>query len=282
MREEEKKRKSQKSGIKRLLSKRWALPAIYLASAALLLAAVLWFQDSNKDLTAPGDSAKDKTELTGKTDDTEAIEVNTKSENFAWPVAEQDQVVIKKEFYDVKGSKESQENALLQYDNKFEKSRGIDVSMKDGKSFGVLAAVSGKVTKVQEDTLLGNVIEIDHGNGITTSYQSVNDIAVKEGDKVEKGQSIAKAGQSLINPEAGVHVHFEIRKDSVAVNPVNYFEKSVTTLVEAEVFSAESSEEDKAEEAPEEDSAEQTDGSAPEEGTSEEESGESTDQNEEN
>ena len=239
MREEEKKRKSQKSGVKRILSKRWALPAIYLASAALLLTAILWFQDDSRDLSNSDNVSDPKTEDTSKVDGHDAVEVNTKQENVAWPLAEKDQSVIKKEFYDLNGSKESQENALIHYDNKYELSRGIDVAKKDGSTFDVLAAVSGKVTKVQEDTLLGNVIEVNHGNGITTKYQSVTDIAVKVGDKVEKGQPLAKAGQSLLNKEAGIHVHFEIRKDNVAVNPVDYFEKSVSALIEAEPVNAE-------------------------------------------
>ena len=239
MREEEKKRKSQKSGVKRILSKRWALPAIYLASAALLLTAILWFQDDSRDLSNSDNVSDPKTEDTSKVDGQDAVEVNTKQENVAWPLAEKDQSVIKKEFYDLNGSKESQENALIHYDNKYELSRGIDVAKKDGSTFDVLAAVSGKVTKVQEDTLLGNVIEVNHGNGITTKYQSVTDIAVKVGDKVEKGQPLAKAGQSLLNKEAGIHVHFEIRKDNVAVNPVDYFEKSVSALIEAEPVNAE-------------------------------------------
>ena len=113
------------------------------------------------------------------------------------------------------------------------------MAKEDGITFDVLAAVSDKVTKLQEDTVLGIFIEVNHGNGITTKYQSVTDIAVKVGDKVEKGQPLAKAGQSLLNKEAGIHVHFEIRKDNVAVNPVDYFEKSVSALIEAEPVNAE-------------------------------------------
>lgn len=243
MREEEKKRKSQKSGMKRLLSKRWALPAIYLASAAILIAAVLWFQGINNESTKPGDIGYEDIGKPGTNMDKEAVEVNSKTEKFSWPVANQDETVLKKEFYDLNGDKADQENALVQYDNKFELSRGIDVAMKDGKSFDVLAAVSGTVTKVQEDPLLGNVIEIKHEEGITTKYQSVTDIAVKVGDKVSKGQPLAKAGQSLLNQEAGIHVHFEIRKDNVAVNPLEYFEKSVTSLMEAEMVNGEASQE---------------------------------------
>ncbi|WP_042351211.1 M23 family metallopeptidase [Bacillus massiliigorillae] len=235
MREDEKKRNSQKSGMRRFLSKRWALPAIYLASAAILLTAVIWFQNSNNDSANPGEVEVEQVENAGKNSGNEAVEVNSKVENFSWPVVKQDNAVVKKEFYDINGDKAKQENALVFYDNQYHLNRGIDIAMKDGKAFDVTAALSGKVTKVKEDALLGNVIEVEHVKGITTSYQSVTDIAVKEGDTVTKGQALAKAGQSLLNKDAGIHVHFEIRKDSVAVNPQDYFDKSVSSLMEAEV-----------------------------------------------
>ncbi len=95
--------------------------------------------------------------------------------------------------------------------------------------------MSGTVTKVQEDSLLGNTIEIEHSKGIVTRYQSVKDFEVAVGDVVDQGQAIAKAGKSLFNEDAGVHVHFEIRKDNVAVNPINYFNKSLATLQEAKL-----------------------------------------------
>lgn len=235
MREDEKKRISQKSGMRRFLSKRWALPAIYLASAAILLTAVIWFQNNNNDSANPGEVDVEQIENAGKNSDKDAVEVNSKVENFSWPVSKQEGTVVKKEFYDVNADKTKQENALVFYDSQYHLNRGIDIGMKDGKEFDVTAALSGEVTKVKEDSLLGNVIEVEHVEGITTSYQSVTDIAVKVGDKVTKGQTIAKAGQSLLNKDAGIHVHFEIRKDSVAVNPQDYFEKSVSTLMEAEV-----------------------------------------------
>ena len=52
MREEENKRSSQGSSVKRFFKKRWVFPAIYIASAAIILTGVLWFQSS--------DSTKDK------------------------------------------------------------------------------------------------------------------------------------------------------------------------------------------------------------------------------
>lgn len=234
MREEEKKRSSQDSKMKRFMKKRWVYPAIYIASAAIILTAVLWFQNSNN---ADGDKQIDykATDLSGKKFQEDALEVNRAMENFSMPVTDPDSVVIQKEFYDFDGPEEKQEAALVFYNNTYRPNTGIDITMKNGEAFDVVAALSGTVTNVQEDSVLGNVIEIEHDKGIVTQYQSVTDIGVKVGEEVEQGHILAKAGKSLYNEEAGVHLHFEIRKDGVAVNPIDYFNKPLSALQEASV-----------------------------------------------
>lgn len=229
MREEENKRSSQGSSVKRFFKKRWVFPAIYIASAALILTGVLWFQTSN--------SATDKydyksTDIAGKKNEAPAIEVSKTFENFKMPVKNADEAVVKMKFYDFNGKTEDQEASLVFYNNMYQPNTGIDVTTKDGESFEVVASLSGTVTRVEEDAVLGNVIEIEHDKGIVTQYQSVKDIMVKVGDEVKQGQALAKAGQSLFNEKAGTHVHFEIRKEGVAVNPTNYFNKSLSTLQE--------------------------------------------------
>ena len=105
--------------------------------------------------------------------------------------------------------------------------------MEDGKSFDVKASLSGNVTKVQDDALLGNLVEVEHEDGVVTRYQSVKDIKVAVGDKVKQGQAIATAGKSQINEEAGVHVHFEIRKDNIALNPLDFVDKQASAIQSA-------------------------------------------------
>lgn len=233
MREEEKKRSSQDSSFKRFFKKRWAVPAIYIASAAIILTAVLWYQNSNSATDSSNYDYK-ATDLPGKKQNGPAIEVNRLMENFLMPVKEADSTVIKRHFYDMDGKPEEQEAALVFYNNRYHPNTGIDIAREDGETFDVVAALSGKVTKVAEDLLLGNVIEIEHDKGIVTQYQSVNEIIVEVGDEVKQGQAIAKAGESMFDEEAAVHVHFEIRKDGVAVNPHNYFQKPLSALQEVD------------------------------------------------
>jgi stage II sporulation protein Q len=227
MREEEKKYTSPK-----FLKRRWAYPAIYLASAAIIITGILWYQAGNDANENAEDYSYDVP--TDNEFNQPAEEVNRSLENFVMPVSNPEDTVIEKNFYDAEASAEEQEAALVVYGNMYYPNQGIDIS-KDGKEFDVLAAMSGTVTKVQEDSLLGNTIEIEHSKGIVTRYQSVKDFEVAVGDVVDQGQSIAKAGKSLFNEDAGVHVHFEIRKENVAVNPINYFNKSLATLQEAKL-----------------------------------------------
>lgn len=231
MREE---RSSQDKSKNSFFKKRWVYPTVYIASAAIILTGVLWYQNSGSNGT---DQLEYKaTDLPGKKiNDQPAVEVNRAMENFVMPVVNEDDAVIQMGFYDNDSDAKDQEAALVFYDNTYHPNTGLDIASKDGKAFDVVASLSGTVTKVMEDSLLGNVIVIEHDKGIVTQYQSVKDYQVKVGDQVEQGQVIAKSGTSLINEKAGNHVHFEIRKDNVPVNPHEFFNKSLSALQEAEI-----------------------------------------------
>jgi stage II sporulation protein Q len=230
MREEEKNRPSQDSSLQRLFKKRWVFPAVYIASAAIILTGVLWYQSDNANDKIDNSA----TDLSGRQmNEQPAVEVNRLMENFIMPVKNPDSVVIKTPFYEYDGKKAEQEASLVVYNNSYHPNTGIDITMEDGKAFEVVAALSGTVTSVTEDVLLGNVIEIEHDKGIVTQYQSVKDIMIEIGDTVEQGQTLAKAGQSLYNEAAGTHLHFEIRKDNVPVNPSNFINKPLSALQES-------------------------------------------------
>ncbi|MFD2446748.1 peptidoglycan DD-metalloendopeptidase family protein [Bacillus sp. CGMCC 1.16607] len=252
MREEETKRSSQDSSMKRFIKKRWVFPAIYIASAAIILTAVLWYQTSSNNAAKDKDYDYNATDIAGKKYNQPAIEVNSKLENIGWPVNDPATVVIQKEFYDADAKPEAQEAALISYNNSFRPNTGIDITMENGETFDVVAALSGTVTNIQEDTLLGNVITIEHDKNVVTQYSSVKDFAVEVGAQVKQGQAIAKAGQSLYNEEAGVHVHFEIRKDNKPVNPNAYFNKPVSTLQEEKPAEDKATDESKKEESADE------------------------------
>lgn len=228
MREEEKKR----SSLSKILKKRWVFPAVYLLSAAVLISVIFWLQAGNE--TAQDELVEETNELTGMSHDEPAMEVNQALENVSMPVANEDEVNIVTQYFDAMASIEEQEAALIVDENKYHPNMGIDIAMNDGSEFEVLAALSGEVVTARQDSLLGNVIEVEHEDGIITVYQSVKDLGVKVGDTVKQGDVLATSGTSQINKEAKNHVHFEIRKNSTALNPLDFFGQPFTSLQEAE------------------------------------------------
>lgn len=66
----------------------------------------------------------------------------------------------------------------------------------------------------------GYYIKIDHGNGLITTYAHLNSIAVVQGQRVSNGQEIGRVGNS--GASQGPHLHFEVYRNGVKVNPGNY------------------------------------------------------------
>ncbi|ATH93538.1 peptidase M23 [Bacillus glycinifermentans] len=230
MKEEEKNRTSKITKLQRFFRRRWVFPAIYLISAVVVLTAVLWYQSaSNNDvkdkLADDGKSAYDNRD--------DAVEVGKPVENVVMPVVDSENVTVVKKFFETNASKEEKEAALVNYDNTYSMSKGIDLAEKDGKTFDVSASLSGTVIKAAKDPVLGYVVEIEHEDGLSTVYQSLSEVSVKQGDKIEQNQVIGKAGKNLYNEEGGNHVHFEIRKDGVALNPLNFMDKPVSSIEKA-------------------------------------------------
>lgn len=87
----------------------------------------------------------------------------------------------------------------------------------------VKAAGSGEVTFAQYSGNYGNCVIIDHGYGIASVYGHNSSILVKVGQKVNKGDTIAKAGST--GRSTGPHVHFEVRIDDKPVDPGSFLGK---------------------------------------------------------
>ena len=100
------------------------------------------------------------------------------------------------------------------------------IDFKAGEDLQVYAVASGTVSNVYTNYLEGTVIEITHNNGIVSIYKSlINDISVKVGDKVSAGSVIGKVGETMAQEsKTGAHLHFEMTKNGVKVNPNNYLD----------------------------------------------------------
>ncbi|MDD7363504.1 MAG: peptidoglycan DD-metalloendopeptidase family protein [Peptoniphilus sp.] len=95
---------------------------------------------------------------------------------------------------------------------------GIDVA--NGVGTDIKAADGGVVTKAGPAGTYGNLVIIDHQNGYTTRYAHLSRIDVRVGQTVKQGESVAKMGST--GRSTGSHLHFEVRVNGKAQNPLNY------------------------------------------------------------
>jgi len=99
---------------------------------------------------------------------------------------------------------------------------GVDFAGREGAD--VVAVGAGVVTWAESRYGYGNLVEINHGNGLVTRYGHNKEIKVKPGDVVRKGQVIASMGST--GRSTGPHVHFEVYKHGRAVDPATYINRT--------------------------------------------------------
>ena len=102
---------------------------------------------------------------------------------------------------------------------------GVDLAMKPGNP--VYATGDGVVEAVAFDFFgYGNCVDIDHGFGYKTRYAHLDRMTVIEGMKVKRGDKIGESGQS--GRASGPHLHYEVFYKGERVNPMNYFDLSMS------------------------------------------------------
>jgi murein DD-endopeptidase MepM/ murein hydrolase activator NlpD len=84
----------------------------------------------------------------------------------------------------------------------------------------VYAPADATVVLAEKLFVRGNAIVLDHGNGVFTGYWHLSEIDVKPGEKVEAGQLLGKVGSTGLS--TGAHLHWEMRVDGVAVDPLQW------------------------------------------------------------
>lgn len=160
-------------------------------------------------ITTNSKNTNTKTESTNKTADSKATE--NKELSFEKPI---DGEIVK----------EYAKDNLIYSNTLQEWTTHLGIDIKADKTTVVKSAEAGKVKSIKNDPRYGLTIVIEHDNGYQTVYSNLlSSEFVVEGEKVEKGQSIGTVGNTAafeIADEA--HLHFEILKDSIQVDPNIY------------------------------------------------------------
>lgn len=95
---------------------------------------------------------------------------------------------------------------------------GVDMAGATGEP--IVAAAPGTVIRAGWFGGYGNCIEIDHGHGLSTRYGHLSQIGVRAGDRIVAGNQIGRMGST--GHSTGSHLHFEVRVDGRAVDPMPY------------------------------------------------------------
>ncbi|MFS8125087.1 M23 family metallopeptidase [Rhizobium sp. BR 250] len=95
---------------------------------------------------------------------------------------------------------------------------GIDFRAETGAD--VKSTGAGRVTVAENSGGYGNMVEIDHGQGVSTRFGHLSAILVRTGDRVEADDIIGRAGST--GRSTGPHVHYEVRRNDTPVDPMRF------------------------------------------------------------
>ncbi len=96
--------------------------------------------------------------------------------------------------------------------------KGLDISTRIGTP--VIATADGLVTFSNKKGLLGNMVVIDHGHGMSTRYAHLSKILKPSGSAVKRGDIIAEVGNT--GRSTGPHLHYDVRLNGISVSPEQY------------------------------------------------------------
>lgn len=124
-------------------------------------------------------------------------------------------------YYNIDGTNDEQAAALIYYEGIYMQNTGVLYT--SNNTFDVVSILDGTVKNIKEDSLMGNIVEIEHANNLTTVYQSLGEVKVKVGDTVKQGDIIATSGQNKIATDTSNALHFEVFYKGEVFNPEEFY-----------------------------------------------------------
>ena len=136
-----------------------------------------------------------------------------------------DNVKIARYFYNLEDDMDRQKESIIYYNDTYMQSSGIDYTSEN--SFDVISILEGVVIYIKEDELLGKIVEIKHTNELVSSYAGLSEINVSKGENITKDMKIGKSGSNKINESLGNHLHFEVYKNGINIDPLKVIGKKL-------------------------------------------------------
>lgn len=188
---------------------------------------------SNDSSELPGDDNNNNNNIDGTTPgnpNEPSLPEDKKPEKFKQPC--ETSGVIVRYFYSLDSEEDVQEMSLIQFGSSFFTSRGVSYAMSDNANFDVYAALSGKVVNIEESSIQGLCVTIDHGDGVLTEYMGLSEAKVSVDDEVALGDVIGVSGVTEYDAAANNHVHFRVSVNGVYIDPLKVIGKSVEEISE--------------------------------------------------
>ena len=163
---------------------------------------------------------KDNTSEVNNNDDTNVTPTINETKAIIRPYTSQE-VSATIPYYNIDGTNDEQAAALIYYEGIYMQNTGVLYT--SNNQFDVVSILDGTVKNVKEDSLMGNIVEIEHTNNLTTVYQSLGEVKVSVGDKVSQGDVIATSGQNKITTDTSNALHFEVFYNGEVFNPEEFY-----------------------------------------------------------
>lgn len=209
---------------KRLKLKRWASTAIYISLIMIVFISMMFV--SNVLDQKYGDTLN-MSYILKDFIDTDTQVVNVQNEGIIKPF-DSENVVIDINYYEKDSDEETQQKSLILYENTYMPNTGILYS--NTEQFDCITTLDGTVTKISKDELLGNVIEITHSSSLITTYYSIDNINVSEGQSLKQGDIIGTSGKNNISSTSDNMLLFEVSLNGNNINPENYYQTKLEDL----------------------------------------------------
>lgn len=124
-------------------------------------------------------------------------------------------------FYSKDYDDESQKNSLIVYQNTYMPSSGTFYASQD--EFDVVSVYDGKVKSIKKDEMLGDTVEVQHSDNLTTIYYSLKDVTIRENDDIKKGTIIGKATSNNLVTDKNV-LFIEVYLKGKQIDPEKFYE----------------------------------------------------------
>lgn len=124
-------------------------------------------------------------------------------------------------FYSKDYDDESQKNSLIVYQNTYMPSSGTFYASQD--DFDVVSVYDGKVKSIKKDEMLGDTVEVQHSDNLTTIYYSLKDVTVRENDDIKKGTIIGKATSNNLVTDKNL-LFIEVYLKGKQIDPEKFYE----------------------------------------------------------